>query len=390
MRAASVAVIHPGLGYGGSEAPVMWTLAALKGDYDLTLISTGELDLARLNAYYGTALDAQDFTYQRARLPLRLRNTVKFAALTGSFFQRFVRRMAPQFDVLINCYGPLDCGRRGIQMIADFSFVEEWRFSLNPSLRSWKRWWYGSSPLRRLYLALCARVYPFNPASWKQNVTLANSAWTAGRLQEKYGLESQVLYPPVESDFPLVPFEERDNGFVCLGRVVPEKRVDVMIEILSRVRQKGHDVHLRILGGLDDSPYGKQVKRLADQNRAWITLEGWAIGERKKHLLATHRYGIHGRENEPFGIAVGEMVSAGCIVFVPSGGGQVEIVDHPALIFNGENDAVEKIEAVLTSNAAQEELRHHLRQNAHKFSPESFQIKIRQVVKDFLAGHREP
>ena len=224
MPAASVAVIHPGLGYGGSEAAVMWTLAALKGDYDLTLISAGELDLARLNAYYGTALDAQDFSYQRARLPLGLRNTLKFAALTGSFFQRFVRRMAPQFDVLINCYGPLDCGRRGMQMIADFSFVEEWRLSLNPGLRGWNRWWYGRSPLRQAYLALCGMVYRSNPEGWKQNLTLANSAWSANLIRQRYGMESQVLYPPVESDFPPIPFAERDYGFVCLGRVVPEKR----------------------------------------------------------------------------------------------------------------------------------------------------------------------
>jgi glycosyltransferase involved in cell wall biosynthesis len=141
---------------------------------------------------------------------------------------------------------------------------------------------------------------------------------------------------------------------------------------------------LHILGGVDDSRYGATVKSLADQNRDWIFLEGWAIGEGKKHLLASHRYGIHGRQNEPFGIAVGEMVNAGCIVFVPNGGGQVEIVNHPALVFKDEADAVDKIEAVLKSSAEQENLRNHLRQSAKRFSPESFQTQIRLVVKDFL------
>jgi glycosyltransferase involved in cell wall biosynthesis len=384
MRQRKIAVVHPRLGFGGSEAPVMWTLAALKGDYDLTLISAGEVDLPRLNAYYGTALAPEDFSHARAPLPPGLRKTAKFAGLTGSFFQRYVRRIAPEYDLLINSYGPMDCGQRGMQMIADFSFVEEWRLSLNPGLGSWNQWWYGRSPLRQAYLALCGMVYRVNPEGWKQNVTLANSAWSADLMRQKFGVESQVLYPPVEGDFPPVPFADRDNGFVALGRVVPEKKVDAIIEILARVRKRGYDVHLHILGGIDDSPYGKKVKSLAGQYRDWVFPEGWAIGERKKQLLANHRYGIHGRENEPFGIAVGEMVSAGCIVFVPKGGGQAEIVNHAALAFQDEADAVEKIEAVLTSSAQQEALRNHLRQNANKFSPDSFQAQIRQAVKDFL------
>ena len=64
-----VAVVHPGLGFGGSEAPALWTLEALKKDYDLTLISLRDVDLERLNAYYGTSLAPGDFSTQRAPLP---------------------------------------------------------------------------------------------------------------------------------------------------------------------------------------------------------------------------------------------------------------------------------------------------------------------------------
>jgi glycosyltransferase involved in cell wall biosynthesis len=78
------------------------------------------------------------------------------------------------------------------------------------------------------------------------------------------------------------------------------------------------------------------------------------------------------------------MVLAGWIVFVPNGGGQVEIVNHPGLIFEDEAVASEKIDAVLASKAEQESLRDRLRQGAHRFSEESFQAQIRQVVKGFL------
>jgi glycosyltransferase involved in cell wall biosynthesis len=387
MSRPKVAIVHPHLGFGGSEAPTLWTIEALKRDYDVTLISMGAVDLERLNAYYGTPLAPGDFSVQRAPLPLGLRNTTKFASLRGRFLQRYVRRVAPEFDVLINSYGVIDFGRPGIVMIADFSFVEEWRFSLHPGVRSWKKWWYGHSLLRRLYLSLGDWISPVSPEVWKRSLVLANSNWTADHMRQKYGVESKTLYPPVESGFPQVPFLERENGFVCLGRISPEKRVDTIIEILSRVRQRGHNIHLHILGGLDNSPHGARVKALADQNKEWVFLEGWAIGQRKKDLLASHRYAIHGRENEPFGIAVGEMVNAGCIVFVPEGGGQVEIVNHPALVFHDEAEAVEKIEAVLKSNTEQEKLRDHLHLSSNSFSVKSFVETMRRVVAEFAEQH---
>ena len=380
---AKFAVLHPGMGLGGSEAPVMWTLEALKRDGEVTLITTGDIDLGRLNSYYGTRLAAEDFVFRRAPLPLGLRATAKFAGLKGSFFQRYVRRVAAEFDVPISCYGPMDFGRRGIQMIADFSFVEEWRFSLHPGVRSWKQWWYGSSPLRRAYLGLCGTISGARQDGWKRNLTLANSNWTANLLRQRFGVESQTLYPPVENDFPDVPFSERHEGFVCVGRISAEKRVDAMIRILARVRERGHNIHLHILGGVDDSAYGASVKNLAGQYREWVFLEGWSVGDRKKRLLSSHRYGIHGRENEPFGIAVGEMVNAGCIIFVPEGGGQMEIVNHPALVFKDDGDAVEKIDGVLKSGSEQQKLRRHLQENANRFSPESFQAQIRRIVRDF-------
>ena len=60
--------------------------------------------------------------------------------------------------------------------------------------------------------------------------------------------------------------------------------------------------------------------------------------------MATHRYGIHGMREEHFGMAPAEMARAGCIVWVPRGGGQMEIVGRePVLMYDSEDDAVEKI-----------------------------------------------
>ena len=354
---AKVAIVHPGLGSGGSEAAALWSIEALKNDYDVTFISLDGIDLERLNAYYGTALAAGDFSLRRAPLPLGLRNTKKFDGLKGRFLLRYVQRIASEFDLLISCYGPMDFGKRGVQMIADFSFVDEWRLELHPTFQTRKTWFYGDTLVRRIYLALCDRIAVIRPEAWKQNITLANSAWSADRLLKKYEITSQVVYPPVILDIPQIPATTRDRGFICLGRVSPEKCVHSVIEILRKVRERGHNVHLHLLGGIDNSDYGQKVRALAGQFPEWVFLEGWVQGDRKKALLAGHRFGINACPNEAFGIAVAEMVLAGCVVFVPNGGGQVEIVNHPSLIYDNDADAVDKIDAVLKDAAVEDSLR---------------------------------
>jgi hypothetical protein len=116
-------------------------------------------------------------------------------------------------------------------------------------------------------------------------------------------------------------------------------------------------------------------------------LDGPLYGPAKEAVLASHRYGIAGCRHEAFGIAAAEMVRAGMIVWVPRGGGQVEIVDHPDLIYDGEDDAVRKIAAVLSDPARQAALRVHLAGQAEKFSAERFMDGIRRAVDRFMVNH---
>jgi glycosyltransferase involved in cell wall biosynthesis len=384
MPQTRIAIVHPRLGFGGSESVALWTIEALKDRADVSLITGGRVDLARLNEYYGTSIEAGEIRIHRAPMPWGLRDSAKFSGLRGQYVHRYCRQIAPRFDLLINTYGPCDFGVPAIQCIADFGFVPEWRNTLHPILANHRRWWYGDSPLRRTYLKLCHAIFRPDPEAWKHNLTLANSHWTARLLKEKFSVESQVLYPPVTGNFPVVPWAQRENGFVCVGRVVPEKRMDAVVGILSRVRQHGHDVHLHILGGVDDSPFGRKTKQLGNQHRDWVFLEGWVSGHKKEAMIATHRFGINGRENEPFGIAPAEMVKAGCITFVPNGGGQTEIANHPALTFRDDEDAARKIEAVLASPVMQKSLVEHLSQGAQRFSAENFRTGIRKVVREVL------
>jgi glycosyltransferase involved in cell wall biosynthesis len=102
-------------------------------------------------------------------------------------------------------------------------------------------------------------------------------------------------------------------------------------------------------------------------------------------LLRTHRYGIHVRENEHFGIGVAEMLRAGCLPFVPASGGPVEIVgDNRGLTFDDEQEAMEKIVRVLSSSERQRELLDRLTERKALFSTERFEAEMRGVVDQFM------
>jgi hypothetical protein len=70
--------------------------------------------------------------------------------------------------------------------------------------------------------------------------------------------------------------------------------------------------------------------------------------------------------------------------FFPASGGQTEIVNHPVLTFESEDDAAQKICTVLGSVTLQENLRQHLAEQAGKFSVEKFQASFRRVTHELM------
>jgi glycosyltransferase involved in cell wall biosynthesis len=387
MRKTSVAVFHPRLGRGGSEAAAMWTLEALKRDYRIAIVAGGRIDLPALNRFYGTSIEPDECETVEIALPWPLAKAEWGAVLRAVLVDRGRRRHLGRFDVLINSYNIGNFDRPGIHLLADFSWDDEMRRRLDPSGNGLAGAIHRDGWTRRAYLGAAAMV---SAASARDpfaggDLIVANSEWSKELLRERHGIEARVLYPPVTMRMPATVPERKVNRFVCLGRIEAEKRIERIIGILKGVRARGHDLSLHIIGGTGETAYGRSIERLSRAEGGWIALEGRQFGEAKARLLAESAYGIHARAAEPFGIAVAEMVAAGCIVFAPAEGGPAEILGHDALLYRTEDEAVEKISAVLNSGELQARLRAHLRRQAENFSVESFMRGIRRVVKEFIA-----
>lgn len=384
-----IAIVHPRMGFGGSEARVIWSIEALRGDNDITLITTGETDIGRLSAYHAAYIEPAEIELDQIPLPWPLDRSSRFAALRGHLIQRHCQKVADHYDLMISAYNPTEFGVPGIQFLADFSFDDELRTVLDPPKGAMQRLVHGQSPARAVYKGLCELISPTGPQYWSNHLFVANSCWSADVMEDRYGIQAEVVYPPVSLDFDPPSVEGMENAFVTISRISPEKRIIELIKILREVRDRGHDIAFHIVGGPDDPTYFEQVSEVAEEAGEWVTLHGRLQGVEKIRMLARCRYGISGRPREPFGIAVAEMVKAGCVTFVPNGGGQVEIVDHESLTYEDHQAAVKKICHVLDESALETKLREHLSHRADRFSVDTFQQELVRLVEVFLRQNSE-
>ena len=276
-------------------------------------------------------------------------------------------------------YNETDYGRRGIQYVHYPTYL---RPRPDVDLR-----WYHSPGVLRAYYRLADAIADFSLDRMKHNLTLVNSDWTGDRVRRSLGVATRTLYPPVADPGPGLPWVERRPGFLAIGRISPEKEYERVIDILERVRRHVPALTLTIVGTCDRHTrrYMQQLLHRAGQLGTWITFKQDVSRGEIRDLMGAHRYAIHGMREEHFGMAPAELARAGCIVWVPRGGGQMEIVNRePALMYDTEDDAVDKIVRTLADTTEQSRLRSVLT-STDRFSTGNFVQQVRDIVADFEA-----
>ncbi len=381
MKKNKILLVQPSLQPpGGGNSVAAWMLEALKQENCLSVLTWTPIDLEPINRYFGTSLSPSDFTVHLAYPTLRrLMNLVPLplSLLKTNLLFNAGKKIKDEYDVIFTVNNEADFGRRGIQYV-------HFPWAYQPRPRADLRWYHFSSTVVDTYYHLCERISGFSLDRMKQNLTLVNSDWTGGKVRQIHGIGSTTLYPPVPGIFPQVPWTEREDGFVCIGRISPEKELDKIIDILTGVRAQGRDVHLHIVGTSDNPSYYQHIRRRVQENSAWIFLNEDLSREELARLVAQHRYGIHGMAEEHFGMAVAEMVRAGCVVFVPRGGGQKEIVaGEERLLYQTPAEAVTKIARTLSDAGEQASLRDYLATRKNLFSTELFVRRIQDIVQQF-------
>jgi glycosyltransferase involved in cell wall biosynthesis len=103
------------------------------------------------------------------------------------------------------------------------------------------------------------------------------------------------------------PFE-----LLFLGRIVPKKRPDLLIEVLAELKHRGHSVRLVIAGSCSDEYYtllSRQVDVLGVSDETAFV--GFVMGERKAEVFSTADAFVLPSYSEGFSVAALEAMAWG-------------------------------------------------------------------------------
>jgi len=183
----------------------------------------------------------------------------------------------------------------------------------------------------KLWLKLYGRFARDNPFDVADAV-MANSRYIARLVKMLWGGEALVLYPPVKvrdfEPYGMKPFEERDDAVVMIGRITPEKRIEVVIDAIALTET---NPTLRVVGGLIplNMPYKESLERRAREKGVRVEFYTNVSREELVKIATSSKVFVHATVGEHFGIAVVEGMAAGCPVIVHRSGGPYEdITDY--------------------------------------------------------------
>ena len=214
-----------------------------------------------------------------------------------------------------------------------------------------------------------------------------NSHFVERLMAEFYGpFNSTVFYPPTLFAVHNPPVRRDPLKVVCIGRIIREKRITDIIDIVRRARTLSkQDLTLHIAGRLDQTPaYGEALRKTAAQE-PWIVLTGALYGTDKEEFLASGTYAVHAERDEAFGISVAEYLVAGLVPVVPDEGGSCEVVSNPDVTYHTNEEAAQILARLLADEDFRARQQTSCAARAQVFSRDAYLDRQRALLRGLLA-----
>ena len=201
---------------------------------------------------------------------------------------------------------------------------------------------------------------------------VANSTAVRERIRRFYDREAEVVYPPVELCDLRSDGDGSGGEFVWVGRLVPYKRPELVVEAF---RGLPHRLTMVGIGPLEES-----VRAGLPEN---VELRGWITREELAGLYGRASGFVHVAE-EDFGMTMVEALAAGTPVIALDAGGARDIVRdgidgvliaEPSI--DGVRDALDRVVSARWDARA-------LEVRAREFSRERFASRMRVLLSDAM------
>lgn len=213
---------------------------------------------------------------------------------------------------------------------------------------------------------------------------MAISRYIARRIWKAYRRKSTVIYPPVDVE-SFTPGGERDEFYVTASRMVPYKRIDLIVEAFATMPER----RLVVIG---DGPDARRIRSRGASNIEFLGQQSFEV---LRDRLRRARAFVFAAE-EDFGIAPLEAQACGTPVIAYGRGGVLETIRplgqaQPTGVFYPEQsvgalaDAVRRLEREGGQIKAET-----CRENALRFAAPRFRQELRQYVESQVRRRCNP
>ena len=233
-------------------------------------------------------------------------------------------------------------------------------------------------------------------AAQRPDVIVAISTAVQERIEEYYDRNTEVIYPPVEIEKfqippkgnifsfgqkhskiqinPRIKFQKSrlKNYYLVVSRLVPYKRVDLVIEAFNQLNYP-----LVIVGAGSEE---KKLKKMAKKN---IEFTGF-VGENELVYYYRGAKAFIFPQEEDFGITAVEAQAAGCPVIAYKAGGALDtVVDSVTGLYFNKQEVKGIVDAVKRF-AKMDFDPEKIRKNAEKFSKDVFKSKFSMLINHYI------
>lgn len=212
----------------------------------------------------------------------------------------------------------------------------------------------------------------------RTDLFLANSQTTAKRIRDIYDRESIVVHPPVEDRYFATPLIEtpQENYFLAVGRFVPYKRFDLLIEAANAA-----GFTLKLAGS------GQEEQRLRAMAGPTVEFLGRVEDEALPALYAGAEALLFPQE-EDAGLVLLEAQACGTPVVAYGKGGALDLTQEgvSSILFPSQTvpDLLAAIERVRSHAWDRAAIRHTVEESRHS----AFCARVRAIVLEELERFR--
>lgn len=181
------------------------------------------------------------------------------------------------------------------------------------------------------YILTYLRLWDYEAAQ-RVDEFIANSRNVQGRIKKYYNRAAVVIHPPVEAKkFSLPDYPGKRNYFLAVGRLVPYKHFDLLIETFGNSKYALNNKRLVIVG---DGPERKKLQHRAYKLKAKNISFAGLISDNGLPSYYQNAQALLFPQEEDFGIVPLEAMACGVPVIAYRAGGALEtVVENETGIF---------------------------------------------------------